>query len=77
MKIMKIALHGHINRKNDSDDNDENWFCLHMEIVIIMNIIMKKMILPLETAASSRDSVSITLFFVMYWIVCTIMFLSS
>ena len=24
---------------------------------------------PLETAASSRDSVSITLFFVMYWIV--------
>ena len=39
---------------------------------IIFRIIMmtQKMILPRETAASSRDSVSITLFFVMYWIVC-------
>ena len=38
---------------------------------IIFRIIMmtQKMILPRETAASSRDSVSITLFFVMYWIV--------
>ena len=41
------------NGDDDKGDND------HGDMIIA----------PLDTAASSRDSVSITLFFVMYWIV--------
>ena len=46
---------GNVGDNGDDDKGDND----HGDMIIA----------PLDTAASSRDSVSITLFFVMYWIV--------